>query len=1085
MSDLLTIGTNAVRNSQLALNVVSNNIANANTEGYVKQKLVNIENTPASIGRFSVGTGALAEGVRRAYDGLIEDTVRRSGSDLKAQETLADLSSRMVDAFGVEQASLNPAMADFFNKVDSLGADASSIVMRDQVIESARQVAGRFNALAGQIDSFNSETQDAMESKVSAINEFAEQLAYVNTKLRSKQDLDRQPADLLDTRDSLLRQIADLTDIFVTTAQNGSVTVDIGETATNKTLVSGGEHGTLRLSDTDGQLGVANFSLNFADRSMNLSRLTGGELGGLALFRDRVLTPASANLEELALAVTTEVNAIHASGMNLLGNAGGDLFSIQPQVSIDYSASRGAAGATVLSQSGTITSVQTIDLQFDGSRGQWFGVDSVGNKQYGYGDPQTLTVDGVRMELTGQALGGDQISIRLETDAAASMQVAIDDAREVAAASLFRVTAASSNLGSATANLNAISPEYVDETRLSEQLASNANRQNAASFLTTARAPQFVVPAGTEDLSMFMQQDDTLSAELQVFTRDGRHIFGQTLNDAQQDLMLDEVNGFMPGVTYSSQYLNDGFAELVVPLQDLSTSTGALTLNGIEISTGTPAPSMADLRDLINDKTGETDVVAEINDDNELVIKGAPGFESNAIAVGPAPNILMAQTKTVEPITYKDLEVRAGQVGSSQFRIEDDGTRSLIREASLLSGHVPATVNNDGDEITLVGAGAINLNGYALTELNLAAGEALTPETVQTWLNDNIEELALDLSATIENSVRIAPSEISELSSELTLNGVQISAEAPILSNSELVDAINQASADTGVIARQDFDGALIFSSDPQDPGQTIEIGPADGAAGAIAGSYQAQLKLTHVREDGDTTDAEVALTLGPNGGFTDLSAIGFRAELSVPGALQEDLIVFTTAPQASTVQLSADYIEAAANAQTLRENPVAVEFVDADRYQIVDQTSGTVLAERAFTAGDAISYQNVALNLLGTPAAGDVFLIDGNADATGNSDNILKLSELEELVTFANGTTFHESFAGLVNRMGSSSRQAELSKDALAVVHDQAVESREGIAGVNLDEEASNLVKFQQAYQASAKLIQTANTIFDSIIRI
>jgi flagellar hook-associated protein 1 FlgK len=60
MSDLLTIGTNAVRNSQLALNVVSNNIANANTEGYVKQKLVNIENTPASIGRFSVGTGALS-----------------------------------------------------------------------------------------------------------------------------------------------------------------------------------------------------------------------------------------------------------------------------------------------------------------------------------------------------------------------------------------------------------------------------------------------------------------------------------------------------------------------------------------------------------------------------------------------------------------------------------------------------------------------------------------------------------------------------------------------------------------------------------------------------------------------------------------------------------------------------------------------------------------------------------------------------------------------------------------------------------------------------------------------------------------
>ena len=61
MTDLLSIGSSAVKNSQLALTVVSNNIANVNTEGYVKQSLIYEENTPASLGRFSIGSGATAD----------------------------------------------------------------------------------------------------------------------------------------------------------------------------------------------------------------------------------------------------------------------------------------------------------------------------------------------------------------------------------------------------------------------------------------------------------------------------------------------------------------------------------------------------------------------------------------------------------------------------------------------------------------------------------------------------------------------------------------------------------------------------------------------------------------------------------------------------------------------------------------------------------------------------------------------------------------------------------------------------------------------------------------------------------------
>jgi flagellar hook-associated protein 1 FlgK len=78
-----------------------------------------------------------------------------------------------------------------------------------------------------------------------------------------------------------------------------------------------------------------------------------------------------------------------------------------------------------------------------------------------------------------------------------------------------------------------------------------------------------------------------------------------------------------------------------------------------------------------------------------------------------------------------------------------------------------------------------------------------------------------------------------------------------------------------------------------------------------------------------------------------------------------------------------------------------------------------------------------------------------------------------------------HESYLGLLNQAGTTARQAQVTQEALQVVYEQANESRDQIAGVNLDEEAANLIRFQQSYQASARMIQTANQLFDAILRL
>jgi flagellar hook-associated protein FlgK len=84
-----------------------------------------------------------------------------------------------------------------------------------------------------------------------------------------------------------------------------------------------------------------------------------------------------------------------------------------------------------------------------------------------------------------------------------------------------------------------------------------------------------------------------------------------------------------------------------------------------------------------------------------------------------------------------------------------------------------------------------------------------------------------------------------------------------------------------------------------------------------------------------------------------------------------------------------------------------------------------------------------------------------------------------------AGGRTIAESYEETVGKVGNFSNQATIAQKALQVVNDQAIEARDKVSGVSLDEEAADLIRFQQAYQASAKAMQVANTLFDAILQV
>jgi hypothetical protein len=234
--------------------------------------------------------------------------------------------------------------------------------------------------------------------------------------------------------------------------------------------------------------------------------------------------------------------------------------------------------------------------------------------------------------------------------------------------------------------------------------------------------------------------------------------------------------------------------------------------------------------------------------------------------------------------------------------------------------------------------------------------------------------------------------------------------------------------------------------------------------------------------------DSEIRIGLGINGSSPQLAALGFRTGVYLSGQMKEDLLVFASGPDGSGFTLGATYTEASRDrVETLRAEPFEVVFTAPDRYQIVDVETDTVVADRLYDRMLGIQYRGITLSLNSDPTAGDRFLVDGNQDGIGNNGTALRLATLqsERLVGGGTGYTLSEAYGNLVGDIGNTAFQASISQKALEVVKDQAVQARDKVSGVSLDQEAADLIRYQQAYQASAKVMQTANTLFDAILGI
>ena len=150
----------------------------------------------------------------------------------------------------------------------------------------------------------------------------------------------------------------------------------------------------------------------------------------------------------------------------------------------------------------------------------------------------------------------------------------------------------------------------------------------------------------------------------------------------------------------------------------------------------------------------------------------------------------------------------------------------------------------------------------------------------------------------------------------------------------------------------------------------------------------------------------------------------------------------------------------------------------------VTSYASVTAATAVAYQTGDTFTFGGISFSITGAPADTDTFVIGANTNGVGDGRNAVALGALQSANTLGNGTASYQgAYAQLVSAVGNKTRELQVTNQAETKYLEQAVAAQQAESGVNLDEEATNLLRYQQAYQAAGKVMQTASQLFELLL--
>jgi flagellar hook-associated protein 1 len=443
MADLLSTGVSGLLASQVGLSTVGHNISNVNTAGYTRQTTSFNARAPQYNGGMYIGQGADAVSVQRSYSQFLTQQVWSATSSQSRASQYATLTASVNNVVS-GSANLQTALDGFFGAVSDLSNSPVDTASRQAMLGKASSLVATYRSLSTQFQQIDQQTNQQISSAVADINSLAKSIADLNGQIQKAYAGGAEPNDLLDTRDQAIAKLSSIIGVSTTSNSDHMVTVTIGN---GQPLVSATS--STQLGTVTNQYDSSRLEITGPGGTVITSQVGSGSLGATVDFRTNVLDPARNQLGRAAIALTSAVNKQSAQGIDLNGDAGGNMFNIaDPAV---FNSTKNTGTATVSAVVSDVSKLDSSDyiVRFDGVK--WSATTTAGVTVPMTGTGSTtdpFVVGGMQLTVTAGAAAGDSFQIQPTRNAASSISVAISDTNKIAASGPLTASKASTNTGS-------------------------------------------------------------------------------------------------------------------------------------------------------------------------------------------------------------------------------------------------------------------------------------------------------------------------------------------------------------------------------------------------------------------------------------------------------------------------------------------------------------------------------------------------------------------------------------------------------------------------------------------------------------
>jgi flagellar hook-associated protein 1 FlgK len=346
----LSIALSGLMAEQGALDATTNNVANANTPGFSRQRAVMVQADPITTGSLTYGSGVKLQRLESLRDPILELRIQDEAQQQGKLDAFESSMNQVQVMFSTSTGDIGTQLSNFFASLNQLSTSPADVSLRQAVITAASNLAGSFRNAADNLTRQRQNVDLDVSQSVQQVNVLTSQIATLNTQITAMENVQRDASAFIDQRGVLIKQLAGLIDVSSISSDHGLVLTTSNGTA----LVADGQSFALDVrTDPSGVQHI------FSQGSDITAALSGGKISGLLEVRDQKIPALLSSLDTLAAGLANAVNTAQAGGFDLNGDPGANLFVAPP------SATTGAASSMAVQ----ITDPALIAASSDGSAG--------------------------------------------------------------------------------------------------------------------------------------------------------------------------------------------------------------------------------------------------------------------------------------------------------------------------------------------------------------------------------------------------------------------------------------------------------------------------------------------------------------------------------------------------------------------------------------------------------------------------------------------------------------------------------------------------------------------------------------------